>query len=93
MSVQLNIAEAKAKLSELVARAERGEEVILTRRGKPAVRLTPANAPDKADRPFLRAWGALAHLGPFSDKDWRALDEPAPGVSEMLRKWETETDD
>lgn len=41
--VQMNIAEAKAKLSELVARAEAGEEVIIARDGKPAVVLKPAS--------------------------------------------------
>jgi len=35
MAVQLNITEAKAKLSELVKRAELGEEVVIARRGKP----------------------------------------------------------
>ncbi len=36
------ISRAKAQLTDLVRRAEAGEEVILTRRGAPAVRLTPA---------------------------------------------------
>lgn len=40
--MQMNIAEAKAKLSELVAAAERGEEVILARGGNPVVRIVPA---------------------------------------------------
>ena len=38
----MNVAEAKAKLSELVAAAERGEEVVIARGGRPAVRLVPA---------------------------------------------------
>lgn len=37
--MQMNIAEAKAKLSELIAAAENGEEVIIARGGQPAVRL------------------------------------------------------
>lgn len=32
------IAEAKAKFSELIDRAARGEEVLITRHGKPVVR-------------------------------------------------------
>lgn len=40
--MQMNIAEAKAKLSELVAAAERGEEVVLARGGNPVVRIVPA---------------------------------------------------
>lgn len=37
--------EAKTKLSQLVERAERGEEIIITRNGTPAVRLTPVPKP------------------------------------------------
>lgn len=33
--------EAKTKLSQLVERALAGEEIVLTRRGEPAVRLVP----------------------------------------------------
>jgi prevent-host-death family protein len=36
----VSLADAKARLSELVARAEAGEEVCITRRGKPVARLT-----------------------------------------------------
>lgn len=39
--MQMNMSEAKAKLSELVAAAERGEEVVIARGGHPVVRLTP----------------------------------------------------
>ena len=34
--------EAKTQLSKLVERAESGEEIVITRRGEPAVRLVPA---------------------------------------------------
>ena len=39
MTVQMSIAEAESKLSALVAAAEEGAEVILTRDGLPVVRL------------------------------------------------------
>ena len=42
--MQMNVSEAKAKLSELVAAAERGEEVVIARGGRPVVRLVPAAA-------------------------------------------------
>lgn len=35
----LNVAEAKARLSELVERAARGEEIVIARNGKPKARL------------------------------------------------------
>jgi prevent-host-death family protein len=37
--MQVNMHEAKTRLSELVAAAERGEEVLIARNGRPAVRL------------------------------------------------------
>jgi prevent-host-death family protein len=42
--MQMNVADAKARLSELIAAAERGEEVIIARAGQPVVRLVPTQA-------------------------------------------------
>lgn len=39
--VQVGMHEAKTNLSRLVERVENGEEIVLTRRGKPAARLVP----------------------------------------------------
>lgn len=39
--VMVNMHQAKTELSKLVARALAGEEVIVTRNGKPVVRLVP----------------------------------------------------
>lgn len=38
------LAEAKNRLSELIARVEAGEEIAVTRRGKPVARLVAAYA-------------------------------------------------
>jgi prevent-host-death family protein len=38
---EFNIAEAKARLPELVQRAARGEEIIIARNGEPQARLVP----------------------------------------------------
>jgi prevent-host-death family protein len=46
--MQVNMHDAKTQLSELVAAAERGEEVVIARNGTPAARLvaiTPEYAP------------------------------------------------
>lgn len=37
----VNLSDAKARLSELVDRAEAGEEVTILRRGRPVARLVP----------------------------------------------------
>ncbi|MBL8362445.1 MAG: type II toxin-antitoxin system prevent-host-death family antitoxin [Rubrivivax sp.] len=39
--------DAKTHLSELVARAERGEEVVITRHNKPVAKLVPVRRPAK----------------------------------------------
>lgn len=43
---EIGMHEAKTRLSQLVARAERGEEIIITRNGTPAVRLTAIPKPN-----------------------------------------------
>jgi prevent-host-death family protein len=43
----VNLAEAKAKLSELVTDAQNGEVVEITRRGKPVATLVGAKRPRK----------------------------------------------
>ena len=40
----IGLFEAKTHLSELIARAERGEEVVITRHNKPVAKLVPVNA-------------------------------------------------
>lgn len=46
--INIPVAEAKNRLSELIARVEAGEEIAVTRRGKPVVRLMPASVMDVA---------------------------------------------
>jgi prevent-host-death family protein len=43
--------QAKARLSELIDRAIAGEEVIISRRGKPVARLVPIVEPYKIGTP------------------------------------------
>lgn len=72
--MNIALAEAQACLSELVARAEAGDEVVLTRDGRPAVRLVPVPAeklsvPDREARrrileEFQKAASAKVTPGP-----------------------------
>lgn len=41
----MSITDAKAQLTDLVRRAEAGDEVVLTRHGRPAARLVAIKAP------------------------------------------------
>ena len=47
----INLAEAKAHLSELVDRVEAGDSIDITRRGKPVARLTAVAGPPKPISP------------------------------------------
>ncbi len=50
MPIQTNIAEAKAKLPELIARAEASEQVVIARDGRPVVALAAVDAVASAPR-------------------------------------------
>ena len=41
----VSLAEAKAKLSEIVDRVETGEQVVITRRGRPVAQITATRTP------------------------------------------------
>lgn len=65
MTIQMNIAEAKAKLSELIARAEKGEEVLVARGGKVVAEIRPRETGDRPRKGIIL--GTHAHLAPLSD--------------------------
>lgn len=75
MTVHVNIGEAKTRLSQLVAAALRGEQVVLDRNGEPQVRLVPVTQAVESERhriaeqrrSFIGEWAptfAHATLGP-----------------------------
>lgn len=53
--ITVNIFEAKTQLSKLIAKAEKGEDVIIARAGKPVARLTRI---EPRKKPKIR-YGAL----------------------------------
>lgn len=55
--VTVNLAQAKARLSELLDKVETGEEVIITRHGRPVAHLSAAVRP-KTPLRSLRAFRA-----------------------------------
>lgn len=56
--MNVSLSTAKAQLTDLVRRAEAGDEVILTRRGEPTVRLVPVVSGAVKER-RLRVLGEL----------------------------------
>ncbi len=67
MSKDISLREAKAHLSKLLDRVEKGEEIIITRHGKPSAKMTSV----KAQR---RTAGALKGQIKMSD-DFDQTDE------------------
>lgn len=77
MSTTIGSFEAKTHLAHLLERVEQGEEITITRRGKPVARLIPANrghdvvaARAAADR--LRTLAQDMNLGGFDWNEWKS---------------------
>lgn len=63
----VSLAEAKARLSELAELAASGEEVVITKRGKPVVRLS---RPERPRQPLnLKAMRELTSRLPAQEED------------------------
>ncbi|MCY4289181.1 MAG: type II toxin-antitoxin system prevent-host-death family antitoxin [Aestuariivita sp.] len=75
--MQVNVHTAKTTLSDLILRAEAGEEVVIARRGKPAVRMVPVTS--RMNRNF----------GRLKDLEVKG-DILKPLGSDELRYWEGE---
>jgi prevent-host-death family protein len=58
MTEQVNVQDAKTRLSELLGRVERGEQITIARAGKPIARLVAVDAPARRELGFV-AGGAI----------------------------------
>ena len=63
---KFNIAEAKARLSELVQKAMLGEEVIIARDNKPVLKLVPLDRPKRPRKPGSGK-GQILYVAPDFD--------------------------
>jgi prevent-host-death family protein len=68
----VNMHEAKTQLSRLVARVEGGEQIMITRAGKPAAKLVPVSHVKPGKRK-LGGWEGKMQVP--SDEEWRRMDE------------------
>jgi prevent-host-death family protein len=77
-SVALN--EAQAHLGELVERAERGEEIVIERDGRPSAKLVPVRAAEQVEgqRVFGQNLLGITYIAPDFD---------APMTDEELKEW------
>ena len=60
--MQVNILDAKNRLSELVRLVQQGQPVILANRGRPVARLVPVLAPGSGVANWLQQHPLPAHL-------------------------------
>lgn len=75
MARKVNIAEAKAKLSELADAAHHGEEIIIARNGKPFARLAPLDVAPRSPRRFGKYEAQSKHVDWDKWwKNWKTLD-------------------
>lgn len=58
--MRVNVGQAKTDLSNLLARAEAGEDVEIARAGTPIVKLVPIESADGPGAAFLATRGSLA---------------------------------
>jgi prevent-host-death family protein len=77
MPKTVNLYEAKTRLSELVERAARGEEVVIAKAGEPKARLVPLARPRPARKPG--AWKGRVMI---------AADFDAPLPDDLLSAFE-----
>jgi len=87
--MQVNILEAKNRLSQLIRSVQAGEEVVIANRGKPVVRLVPA---DKASAPAERGKGRAIldwlSANPLPDHARRSTEEIDASIEEERQSWD-----
>lgn len=74
----INVYQAKTKLSELLDRAAAGEEIVISRHGRPIARLVAYRPPARKRR----------KLGQLAGKGWMAEDFDAPLPDDVLADFE-----
>ena len=71
--VTVNLAQAKARLSELIDEVEKGEGVVITRHGKPVARLSAIEQPKKPLRSLAAFRASMPRWGTSSAKLLRQM--------------------
>jgi prevent-host-death family protein len=82
--MQVNIMEAKNRLSQLIKSARAGEDVVIADSGEPVARLIPADAPALMDSERGRAQTILSWLDahPLPTHARRPVEEIVAGIAE-----------
>jgi prevent-host-death family protein len=88
--MQVNILEAKNRLSQLIKSVQAGEEVVIANRGEPVARLVPANAPAKTAGGVGSPQAILGWIRnhPLPAYARRSADEIDADIEEERASWE-----
>jgi prevent-host-death family protein len=76
MAMEINLYAAKTHLSRLIDQVNAGEEIVITRHGRPIARLVPAET------------AKPRKLGTLKGKIWMSEDFDAPLPDDMLELFE-----
>lgn len=89
MTIHVNIGEAKTRLSQLIAAALRGEEVVLDKNGDPQVRLVPVRAGPSEDELAKRAAKRRAFMGSWAKQFEGYSTDIGPSMTdeEIEERW------
>ena len=79
-----NIADARRQFSELVARAEAGEEIVISRGNHPVARLVPLARHAPREPGILKRYLTAEQLKEFE----RAMDTPLTGEEQRILEGE-----
>jgi prevent-host-death family protein len=88
--MQVNILEAKNRLSQLIKSAQAGEEVIIANRGEPVARLVPAGkvsaiAAERGKGSAILDW---LSANPLPDYARRSAEEIDAAIEDERRSWD-----
>jgi prevent-host-death family protein len=72
--IQVNVQDAKTRLSELLAQVEHGEQVVIARAGSPVARLVPFGSPAPRQFGGLTLQIADDFDAPLSDEELGAWE-------------------
>ena len=87
--MHVSVAQIKAKFTAIAQQADAGEEVIITKRGRPAYRLVPIiNTPERVPFPDITALANLSE--PY--KGTKKTAATIAGTSSFVEDWRAQNE-
>jgi prevent-host-death family protein len=91
--MQVSAAQFKANFSALARRADAGEEIIITKRGKPAYQLLPiVTAPQRVPFPDVTALAKQSKSCKEPNKGVRKVSDSSAGDASFVDAWRAQSE-